>query len=243
MAFDTLVSAFTYDPVIRWLYPASRQYETHFPVRSSRDWAARRSPTKRVPGVRARFPAVALNTRTRSRCVEQMEATPIRRYPHWYLPWFGVDVALQGKGPRWSADASTASGIVDASHLPGYLETPNPRNISLLRAPRLRGHRRGASRRLPAARVHVGTSCAAGSTAHRPPLANLTPSAGPRQAPVPQRRGRRVSSRRGRRTARPRSHCRRGVSTRRAGAYFAASGRWKAPPPPRVPGRGRGRRR
>ena len=30
-SFDTLVSAFTYDPVIRWLYPESRQYETHFP--------------------------------------------------------------------------------------------------------------------------------------------------------------------------------------------------------------------
>ena len=49
-------------------------------------------------------------------------------YPHWYLPWFAVDTALQGRG-LGSQLMKPCLQIVDASHLPAYLETPNPRTI------------------------------------------------------------------------------------------------------------------
>lgn len=50
-------------------------------------------------------------------------------YPHWYLPWFGVDSALQGRG-LGSQLMNACLGVVDRSHLSSNLETPNPRNIS-----------------------------------------------------------------------------------------------------------------
>ena len=45
------------------------------------------------------------------------EAHP--RFPHWYLPWLGVDRALLAQCLR----------IVDEDHVAAYLETPNPRTI------------------------------------------------------------------------------------------------------------------
>src|SRR5689334_22758362 len=48
--------------------------------------------------------------------------------PHWYLAWLAVERGAQGHGlgdevlARYVAD-------VDASHLPAYLETPNPRTV------------------------------------------------------------------------------------------------------------------
>ena len=60
--------------------------------------------------------------------LEQMDAAH-PKYEHWYLPWFGVDAALQGKG-LGSQLMKLCLDIVDASRLPAYLETPNPRTIS-----------------------------------------------------------------------------------------------------------------
>jgi ribosomal protein S18 acetylase RimI-like enzyme len=60
--------------------------------------------------------------------LKQMEAVH-PTYPHWYLPWFGVDPALQGQGVG-SALMTQCLAIVDGNHLPAYLESPNPRNIS-----------------------------------------------------------------------------------------------------------------
>jgi GNAT superfamily N-acetyltransferase len=49
--------------------------------------------------------------------------------PHWYLPLIGVDPAHQGKG---HGDALMAYALqqCDRDHLPAYLESTNPRNIS-----------------------------------------------------------------------------------------------------------------
>jgi GNAT superfamily N-acetyltransferase len=59
--------------------------------------------------------------------LEQMDrAHPTFR--HWYLPWFGVDGARQGKGLGREL-MSQCLGFVDRDHLPAYLESPNPRNI------------------------------------------------------------------------------------------------------------------
>jgi ribosomal protein S18 acetylase RimI-like enzyme len=60
--------------------------------------------------------------------LEQMdEAHPT--YPHWYLPWLGVDPARQGAG-LGRLLLTRCLQIVDEHHLPAYLETPNPRTIS-----------------------------------------------------------------------------------------------------------------
>ncbi len=50
--------------------------------------------------------------------------------PHWYLPWLAVPPALQGGGLGSSLLAECLADI-DASGLPAYLETPNPRTVPL----------------------------------------------------------------------------------------------------------------
>lgn len=149
-AFATLVSAFTADPVERWLYPEPQQYLTHFPefLAAFGGKAFEEQTVWRL----GEFSAVALwlppgtepdgdtitGVLTESVSLEkhgdmlsvlqQMDvAHP--KYPHWYLPWFGVDAALQGKGLGGQL-IEACLRVVDASHLPAYLETPNPRTIS-----------------------------------------------------------------------------------------------------------------
>ena len=48
--------------------------------------------------------------------------------PHWYLPWFGVDCALQGRG-LGSRLMTPCLEIVDQQHMPAYLDSTNPRNV------------------------------------------------------------------------------------------------------------------
>ena len=48
--------------------------------------------------------------------------------PHWTLPWFGVDCALQGRG-LGSRLMTPCLEIVDLDHLPAYLDSSNPRNV------------------------------------------------------------------------------------------------------------------
>jgi ribosomal protein S18 acetylase RimI-like enzyme len=149
-AFATLVSAFTEDPVERWLYPELQQYLTHFPEFLAA-FGGRAFDEQTVWSL-DEFCAVALwlppgtepdgdaitTVLTESVAPEQHDdmfsvleqmgaAHPT--YPHWYLPWFGVDAALQGRG-LGGALMEYCLGVVDASHLPAYLETPNPRNVS-----------------------------------------------------------------------------------------------------------------
>lgn len=149
-AVATLVSAFTEDPVERWLWPDDEAYAAHFPdFVSALGGKAFEAQTAWRLG---EFAAVALwfapglepdgdlivsvITETVSAekhddtfaVLEQMDATH-PRYPHWYLPWFGVDAAMQGHGLGGQL-MTQCLAIVDASHLPAYLETPNPRNIS-----------------------------------------------------------------------------------------------------------------
>jgi ribosomal protein S18 acetylase RimI-like enzyme len=149
-ALATLLSAFREDPVERWLYPETRQYLTHFP-RFLAAFGGRAFDAQTVwrlgefsavalwlpPGVEPDGEAI-VGVLTESVSLElhpdmfsvlnQMGAAH-PTYPHWYLPWFGVDAALQGGG-LGSRLMVRCLEVVDASHLPAYLETPNPRTVS-----------------------------------------------------------------------------------------------------------------
>ena len=50
--------------------------------------------------------------------------------PHWYLPLIAADPARQGQG-LGTALMEAAIARIDADGLPAYLESSNPRNISL----------------------------------------------------------------------------------------------------------------
>jgi ribosomal protein S18 acetylase RimI-like enzyme len=149
-AFATLVSAFTDDPVERWLYPDAQQYLTYFPEFLAA-LGGKAFDEQTVWGL-VKLCAIALwlppgtepdgdiitSVLTESvspekhgdtfSVLQQMNvAHPT--FPHWYLPWFGVDAAQQGRGLGGQLMKACLT-VVDASHPPAYLETPNPRNIS-----------------------------------------------------------------------------------------------------------------
>jgi GNAT superfamily N-acetyltransferase len=149
-AVATLVSAFQADPVERWLYPADDDYAERFPqfvaafggaafahdtVWQSGDFAAVAlwlPPGAELDGEET--VRVLMTTTDRSRhgdtmvALEQMESAH-PSFPHWYLPWFGVDATLQGNG-RGAALMACCLDVVDDTGLPAYLETPNPRTVS-----------------------------------------------------------------------------------------------------------------
>jgi ribosomal protein S18 acetylase RimI-like enzyme len=149
-ALATLTLAFAADPVERWLYPESQQYLAYFP-KFLAAFGGRAFDEQTVWKL-GEFSAVALWLPPGSEpagdaittvladsvapgqhddmfaVLSQMdEAHPT--YPHWYLPWFGVDAAMQGSG-LGSQLMKHCLGIIDASSLPAYLETPNPRTIA-----------------------------------------------------------------------------------------------------------------
>ena len=147
--FATLVSAFRADPVERWLYPDDDEYDKNFVLflaafggpafRCGTAWClgdcaavALWIPPRAQPDgaeitrVLSETVAPAKHADTFS-ALEQLDAAH-PSYPHWYLPWFGVDAMRQsqGLGSRLMAACLAA---VDGTGLPAYLETPNPRTI------------------------------------------------------------------------------------------------------------------
>jgi ribosomal protein S18 acetylase RimI-like enzyme len=149
-ALDVLVLAFAADPVERWLYPEARQYLTHFPEFLAAFGA--KAFTHETVWQLGEFSAVALwlpprvdldgdaivavltetvapakHEDTFSVLGQMDHAHP--RFPHWYLAWFGVDGAVQGRGLGGEL-MKHCLAIVDEDHLPVYLDTPNPKSIS-----------------------------------------------------------------------------------------------------------------
>jgi GNAT superfamily N-acetyltransferase len=148
-AIRTLVSAFKDDPVERWLYPEEAQYRRHFPafVAAFGGTALRDRTVWRLgdfdavafwfgPGTEPDGEAVVqVLVETTSddlhadsfATLEQM-AGGHPSVPHWYLPWFGVDRELHGRGLGTRLMRNCLE-IVDESGFPAYLETPNPRTV------------------------------------------------------------------------------------------------------------------
>lgn len=148
--FATLVSAFARDPWERWAWPEDEDYLTQFPeflaafggrafeantVWRLGDFAAVALwlPPGSEPDGEAIFQVLTATVPTSKHddtfaVLGQMDqAHP--RTPHWYLPWFGVVAAHQGEG-LGGLLMRECLRVVDASHLPAYLETPNPRTVS-----------------------------------------------------------------------------------------------------------------
>lgn len=148
-AIGTLVSAFLDDPVERWLFPEPQQYVAHFPrfvaafggsaFAQQTAWAlgdfdavALWIPPRSEPDASAIVEVLSQSVAAERHddmfsVLEQMDAAH-PKYPHWYLPWLGVDPTSQGKGLGGQL-LRQCLGVVDGDHLPAFLETPNPRTV------------------------------------------------------------------------------------------------------------------
>ena len=150
-AIDAVVLAFAGDPVARWCWPDPHQYLTSMPSftrafgggafvhnggHCTDDYVG--AAFWLPPGVHVAEGAVGeILERTVSATIrgdlfavfEQM-AKYHPSQPHWYLPLIGVDPAHQGKGCG-SALMTYALRQCDRDHSPAYLESTNPRNVSL----------------------------------------------------------------------------------------------------------------
>jgi GNAT superfamily N-acetyltransferase len=136
--------------VERWLWPPADDYEEHFPslLRAMGDGAFEHKTVWRLgdfSAVALWFPPMASPDGERItgalmdsvapdkhgevlQVLEQMDAAH-PEYPHWYLPWFGVESRQQGKGIGGNL-LKLCLENVDADRLPAYLESPNTRNLS-----------------------------------------------------------------------------------------------------------------
>ena len=152
-AIDTVVLAFSADPVARWSWPDSHQYLTSMPS-LTRAFGSRAfghngayctdgysgaalwlppgvTPDEEALGEIVRG-TVSPSIRDNVFAVFEQMAKYHPAEPHWYLPLIGVDPAHQGKG-HGDALMRYALQQCDRDHKPAYLESTNPRNISLYR--------------------------------------------------------------------------------------------------------------
>jgi ribosomal protein S18 acetylase RimI-like enzyme len=148
---EVLVRANWADPAARWVWPDSQQFLLHFPsfVRAFGGKAFAHGSAYYVDGyVGAALwlppdvhpdenALIALLQQTVSEHI-QKDFFPVfeqmGRYhpsePHWYLPLMGVDPSQQGKG-FGSALLQHTLFQFDRDNKLAYLESSNPRNISL----------------------------------------------------------------------------------------------------------------
>lgn len=153
-AIDALTLAFTVDPMARWSLPDPAKYLATFPsIARAFGGSAFRTGTAYVADIADGFAGAALwlppgagsDEESLMRLFdenagddvkkdlpgifEQMEKfRPAQR--HWYLPMIGVDPAHQGAGVG-TALMTEALKAVDRDGLNAYLESSNPKNISL----------------------------------------------------------------------------------------------------------------
>lgn len=150
-AVGVVTMGFSTDPVARWVYPDPSEYLNWFPSfirafagRSFENGSAYRTRDMAgaalwlPPGVHSDDDTVAeLSQRTVERSkqadlfavFEEMGAYHPDE-PHWYLPMIAVDGYMQGKGTGTKL-MRHALARCDQDGLPAYLESTNPRNISL----------------------------------------------------------------------------------------------------------------
>ena len=150
-AVDVVTLAFSTDPVARWLYPNPHKYLANMPrfVRAYGGKAFVHKSAYYVEGYRGvalwlppdvhpdEDELLSLIQHTVSKreqedlfaLFEQMESYHPKD-PHWYLPLIGVDPTHQGQG---YGSALMQHGLFpcDREQTQAYVESSNPRNISL----------------------------------------------------------------------------------------------------------------
>lgn len=150
-AVHTIVLAFAADPVARWSWPSAEQYLTYMPTltRAFGGRAFERGTahsTDGLSGVALWLPpgvtpdedalvdivkgSVAESRQPEIFQVFDAMGTYHPTEPHWYLPLIGVDPAHQGMG-HGAALLKHALDQCDRDRVPAYLESTNPRNITL----------------------------------------------------------------------------------------------------------------
>jgi len=148
---DTIVLAFSGDPVARWCWAEPHRYLTYMPGfvqafagRAFQHGGAFRTDDAAgaalwlLPGVHADEEALGdilqrtLVAAVRADLLAVMGqlATYHPSEPHWYLPMIGVDPTRHGQG-YGAALMTYALEQCDRAHAPAYLESTNPRNTSL----------------------------------------------------------------------------------------------------------------
>lgn len=150
-AIGALILAFSTDPMARWSLPNPRKYLAAFPsIARAFGGSAFAAGTSYIaddfngtalwlpPGVKPDEETLlrVLNENAGDdikedmpRIFEQMQKFHPTE-PHWYLPMIGVDPAHQGAGVG-SALMTEALKAVDRDGLIAYLESSNPKNVSL----------------------------------------------------------------------------------------------------------------
>lgn len=148
---DVLTLAFATDPLARWAAPGAKQYLAAFPpfadafggnglapgatyIVDGFEGAAAWLP----PGVQPDVERVLANFQELMDpellpdllgVFEQMDQYHPQE-PHWYLPMIGVDPVSQGRG-LGGLLMRHALRRCDEERMPAYLESTNPRNLSL----------------------------------------------------------------------------------------------------------------
>ena len=150
-AIDALILAFSTDPMARWSLPDPRKYLAAFPsiARAFGGSAFARGTSYIADGFTGTAlwlpPGVGPDEETLLRVLNENAGDDIKEdmprifeqmqkfhptEPHWYLPMIGVDPANQGAGIG-SALMTEALKSVDRDGLIAYLESSNPKNVSL----------------------------------------------------------------------------------------------------------------
>jgi len=150
-AINTVMLAFSADPMARWCWPDPYEYVTHMPPFTrafARAGFARNGAfyTRGYVGAALWLPpGTAPDEEAMDEIFERTVSSAIRDEvlavieqmashhpdkPHWYLPLIGVDPAHQGNG-HGDTLMQHALKLCDDEHAPAYLESTNPRNISL----------------------------------------------------------------------------------------------------------------
>ena len=150
-AIDVLTLAFSGDPMARWSLPDPAKYLTAFPsiVKAFGGNAFERGTAYIANGfVGAALwlpPGVGSDEESLTRLFDENVGDDIKEHmpeifeqmekfhptePHWYLPMIGVDPAHQGAGVG-SALLTEGLKAVDRDGIIAYLESSNPKNVSL----------------------------------------------------------------------------------------------------------------
>lgn len=147
----TMTLAFSTDPMARWSLPDAATFLAAFPLMTKAfGGSAFTGGTSFIAGDYAGAalwlpPGVGPDDESLVRILEENALDDIKEdmpkifeqmekfhpaEPHWHLPLIGVDPAHQGAGVG-AALMTEALRVIDRDHAIAYLESSNPRNISL----------------------------------------------------------------------------------------------------------------